>query len=177
MAHFAKLDENNIVTKVIVVNNQDVLNNGGDYSSESETWVSNNFGGGVWKQTSYNTKNGKYFTPNQNWVEDPDQSQMKRYNYAGIGFTYDSSADAFIPPQTYPSWTLNTNSYTWQAPIAFPTVTSYTSGENVIYYTISWDEDNQRWKTYNYTGENENMIKNQDLIWNTSTSQWDVLGG
>ena len=45
MAHFAKLDENNIVTKVIVVNNQDVLNNGGDYSSESETWVSNNFGG------------------------------------------------------------------------------------------------------------------------------------
>ena len=63
MAHFAKIDENNIVLDVRVINNSDVEANGGDKSTQAEQWVSDNFGGGTWKQVSLNTKHGKYYTP------------------------------------------------------------------------------------------------------------------
>jgi hypothetical protein len=98
MAHFAKLDENNIVTAVHVVNN-DVL----DSVNEEASGVAflTDWSGGYtnWKQTSYNHKNRK--------------------QYAGIGYSYDPLADVFIAPQPYPSWTLN-NNFDWQAPTPKP---------------------------------------------------------
>ncbi len=100
MAHFAKLDENNIVLDVNVVNN-DVL----DTSNEEISGIAflTNWSGGYsnWKQTSYNGN--------------------IRKNFAGIGYKYDAMRDAFIPPQPWSSWILNENTCRWEAPMPYPT--------------------------------------------------------
>ena len=90
MAHFAELDENNIVTRVVVVAD--------GHEADGENWCANFFGGN-WKQTSYNNN--------------------IRYNYAGIDYTFDPVADAFYGPQPYPSWSLD-DAYVWQAPVPYP---------------------------------------------------------
>jgi hypothetical protein len=95
MAHFAELDDNNVVLRVIVVSNNNVT----DLSTESEGYVANLVGAGTWKQTSYNHK--------------------FRGKYASIGDTYDVGKNAFISPQPYASWTLNSDNL-WQAPITIP---------------------------------------------------------
>jgi len=92
MAHFAELDQNNTVLRVVVVDDQ--------YESDGENWCQNFFGGGNWKQTSYNA--------------------TIRKNFAGIGYTYDSIRDAYIPPQPYPSWLLDEDTCQWNAPVAMP---------------------------------------------------------
>ena len=106
MAHFAKLGTGNIVETVEVVHNDiattekagvDFLNN--LYNTRD-----------VWKQTSYNTLAGVHKLGGTSF----------RKNYAGVGYTYDESKDAFIPPQTYPSWTLNEDTCRWEAPVARP---------------------------------------------------------
>jgi hypothetical protein len=94
MSHFAKV-ENGIVTQVIVAE-QDVIDSG-------------MFGTG-WVQTSYNTSGGQH-----------PEGRPLRKNYAGVGFTYDSTRDAFIPPQPFASWTLNENTCLWDCPVAYPT--------------------------------------------------------
>lgn len=97
MSHFAKIDENNIVTQVIVVE-QDVLDTG--LFGEPNSWI----------QTSYNTYGGVHLlggTP-------------LRKNYAGIGFKYDSNKDAFLPPQPFASWVLDDETCLWQAPTVMP---------------------------------------------------------
>ena len=117
MAHFAQLDENNIVVQVIVVDN---------YNTSTEDGVENEnigiafcrtlFGQDInWKQTSYNNN--------------------FRYNYAGIGYTYDSNRDAFIPPKPYPSWILDEVTCLWSAPIPMPT-----DGQMYL-----WDENTLNW--------------------------------
>jgi len=110
MAHYAFLDENNIVTEVIVGIDEAELIEGLD----TETWYGN-FRNQVCKRTSYNAN--------------------IRYNYAGIGFTYDSIRDAFIPPKPFASWTLNETTCQWEAPVAYPT-----DGES-----YSWDEETTSW--------------------------------
>ncbi len=102
MSHFAKIDSNNIVTNVIVAE-QDFINSGA---------VGDSF---LWVQTSYN---GNF-----------------RKNYAGIGFTYDSTRDAFIEPQPYPSWTLNEDTCQWESPVPYPT-------DDKRY---EWDEETTNW--------------------------------
>ena len=102
MSHFAKIDNNNIVTEVIVAE-QDFINSG---------VVGDSF---LWIQTSYN----KNF----------------RKNFAGKGFTYDKTRDAFIPPQPYPSWTLNEDSCLWECPVEYP-------NDGVEY---KWNETDQQW--------------------------------
>ena len=99
MAHFAELDENNIVTKVIVVHNNELLD--GEIESEAKgvEFCSTLFGHTNWVQTSYNSNIRKQF--------------------AGIGYTYDSDSDVFVAPQPYPSWSLDDNS-DWQAPTPMP---------------------------------------------------------
>jgi hypothetical protein len=124
MAHFALLDENNIVTFVTVGRDED---NGKEAELNART-------GQVYKQTSYNTRGGIYYTPGTS-EPDPDQSKAFRKNYAGIGYTYDSVIDGFIPPQPYPSWLLNTTTGLWEAPVPYPT-----DGKQ---YT--WDEATQSW--------------------------------
>jgi hypothetical protein len=115
MAHFAKLDENNVVTQVIVVANSDTADASGVEKEYIGAAFCEKLFGGNWKQTSYNGN--------------------IRKNYAGIGFTYDATIDAFIPPKPYPSWLLDTNTAQWQAPAPMPT-----DGKN-----YSWDEASQTW--------------------------------
>ena len=120
MAHFAELDGNNIVTRVIVVGN-DVTTAAGplgenDMHVDGETWCVNFFKGGNWKQTSYNNN--------------------FRKQYAGKGYTFDSAKNKFISPQPFTSWALDGND-DWQAPVTYPTDTTDKM--------ISWDEDNQKW--------------------------------
>jgi hypothetical protein len=91
LAHFAEIDENNIVTRVLVTDN-DALNEGYD-------WLVENLGG-TWVKTSYNA--------------------TIRKNYAGIGFTFDEQLDAFIPPQPFNSWILDEQTCRWAAPIPYP---------------------------------------------------------
>lgn len=103
MAHWAELDENNIVIRVLVTDNNDPA---GD---EGYKWLIDNLGG-TWVQTSYNTIAGEHKlggTP-------------LRKNYAGVGFTYDEKLDAFIPPKPFESWVLDEETCLWQSPIAKP---------------------------------------------------------
>ena len=105
MGHFAKVS-NGIVTKVIVAE-ADFFNNFVDDSP------------GKWIQTSYNTRGGVHYQPNTNEPSE-DQSKALRKNYAGIGYTYDSTRDAFIPPQPFNSWTLNEDTCLWDSPVPYP---------------------------------------------------------
>lgn len=93
MAHFAKLDESNIVTEVIVVHNNELLDNGVESEAKGIAFCQSLFGGN-WKQTSYNGN--------------------IRKNYAGIGFSYDEQRDAFIPPKPEGDWILNENTCLWE---------------------------------------------------------------
>jgi len=105
MGHFAKVS-NGIVTRVIVAE-ADFFNNFVDDSP------------GQWIQTSYNTRGGVHYQPNTNEPSE-DQSKALRKNYAGIGYTYDSTRDAFIPPQPFNSWTLNEDTCLWDSPVPYP---------------------------------------------------------
>ena len=119
MAHFAEVDENNIVKRVIVAE-QDFINSGA--VGESSNWV----------QTSYNTRGGIHYAPDSN---EPDDGIALRKNYAGVGFTYDSDRDAFYTSQPYPSWTLNEDSCQWESPLPYP------DDDN----DYVWNEENQGW--------------------------------
>lgn len=105
MGHFAKVS-NGIVTRVIVAE-QDFFNNFVDDSP------------GQWIQTSYNTRGGVHYAPNTN-EPSADQSKALRKNYAGIGYSYDTTKDAFIPPQPFNSWTLNEETCLWDSPVPYP---------------------------------------------------------
>lgn len=119
MAHYAEIDENKIVTRVIVAE-QDFIDTGavGDPAN--------------WIQTSYNTRGGVHYGQDGQ----PDGGIALRKNYAGIGYTYDVDLDAFIPPKPFPSWTLDTNTGWWQAPVTMPT-------DNTKLWI--WNEDTQQW--------------------------------
>lgn len=128
MAHFVKLD-NNIVVGAIVVSNEDC---GGLDWPESEAvgqqFIANLGLNGRWIQTSYNTKGGQHPT-----------GQGFRKNYAGIGWHYDPKGDAFHAPRPYDSWTLNTDTYQWEAPVPMP-AWEFGDGSN-----WAWDEEQQQW--------------------------------
>jgi hypothetical protein len=114
MAHFAQL-ENNIVTKVIVVANQDILDENGQESEQKGIDFCSNLLGGTWKQTSYNGN--------------------IRKNYAGVGYTYDEGRDAFIAPKPYNSWLLNETTCQWKAPVDMP----------IDDKRYSWNEETTSW--------------------------------
>jgi len=89
---------------------------------------------GEWIQTSFNTRGGVHYDPNTGQPS-ADQSKALRKNYAGIGYQYDKERDAFIPPQPFPSWTLDEQTCLWEPPVAMPT-------DDKMY---SWDEDSGSW--------------------------------
>ena len=128
MAHFAKLDENNVVTFVTVGRQED---DGREAELSART-------GDVYKQTSYNTRGGVHYTDG---VPSEDQSKAFRKNYAGLGYTYDAERNAFIPPKPYNSWVLNEDTCLWDAPVAMPDDAG--TGEPPKRYT--WDEDTISW--------------------------------
>ena len=120
MAHFAKVDQGRVVD--VISASQEFIDNFEDTTP------------GTWIQTSYNTIGGVHFDPD---TKEPsaDQSKALRKNYAYIGGWYHYQDDAFYSPQPYPSWTLNTNSYVWEAPVEHPGDGQYTWNEE----TQSWD--------------------------------------
>ena len=120
MSHFAEIDNDNIVQRVLVVD-QDFIDSGrlGDPNN--------------WVQTSYNTRGGVHYAPNS---KTPDGGIAFRKNYAGIGHIYDKERDAFIGPQPFASWTLDEDSCLWVPPVAHPM-----DGQGPYY----WDEDIRNW--------------------------------
>jgi hypothetical protein len=118
VAHFAELDENNIVLRVIVVDDQ--------HEDDGENWC-HDFAGGTWKQTSYNTLRNSH----------SEGKSPLRKNYAGIGFQYDASLDGFIPSQPYPSWLLDEEVCQWESPVPMPTDGARYEWNEA---TLSWDE-------------------------------------
>jgi len=90
---------------------------------------------GTWIQTSYNTRGNVHYLPNS---DEPSGQPGLRGNYAGIGFTYDPSHDVFYAPQPFPSWTLNHDTWTWEAPTPYPT-------DGKLYI---WDEATTSWKVF-----------------------------
>jgi len=140
MAHFAKLNDSNVVLSVEVVDDADTLKDGVEDEATGVTFLTNVHGWSLWKKCSYNTQEGKHYTDGS---LSSDQSKAFRKNYPGIGFTYDASKDAFIPPKPYNSWTLNDTTCHWDPPVTYPSVISY--GDPAKYYEINWDETNLRW--------------------------------
>tara|TARA_R110000765_G_scaffold283799_1_gene380670 strand:- start:21 stop:449 length:429 start_codon:yes stop_codon:yes gene_type:complete len=141
MAHYAVLDNNNIVTLVHVGKNEDE----GDINWEEYYGA---------KRTSYNTRGGVYYSYRMQEIDahdengDPfkilhevsfvdDTGTPFRKNFAAVGFTYDDERDAFIPPQPYASWTLNEDTCLWDSPVPYPS-----DGVH------EWDEENQEWVEY-----------------------------
>ena len=119
MAHFAQLDENNIVIKVIVINNNELYDeNGIEQEQKGIDFCKSLYGfDTVWKQTSYNAS--------------------QRKNYAGAGHKYDSDLDAFIAPKPFDSWILDEIKCQWMPPVPIPTDGMY-----------RWNEDSQSWQLY-----------------------------
>lgn len=120
MSHWVELDSDNIVIRGIVCDSNDPA---GD---EGYSWILDNLGGN-WVQTSYNTVGGVHLLGGTPF----------RKNYAGIGYFYDETRDAFIPPQPYPSWTLNEETCLWEAPTPRPAESADA--------TYHWDEDTLSW--------------------------------
>ena len=125
MSHFAKV-EDGIVTQVIV-SEQDFVD------TQEGTWV----------QTSYNTRGGKHYAPNS-YTEDGGTPLRK--NYAGIGYTYDSSRDAFIAEKPHASWTLNEGTCQWEAPLDYPADGKDVDGNPADGHDYEWDESITNWK-------------------------------
>ena len=117
MSHFAKV-LNGVVTEVIVAE-QDFINSG--LVGPASEWV----------QTSYNTRGGVHYGEDGQ----PDGGTALRGNYAGIGYTYDSTHDVFYAPQPYPSWTLNNTTWMWEPPVPYPT-------DDKMY---QWNEEDRNW--------------------------------
>jgi hypothetical protein len=126
MAYFAQLNEENLVTQVIAVANQEILNEQGQESEQKGIDFCTNLLGGTWKQTSYNTQAGQHTLGGTPF----------RKNYAGIGFKYDEGRDAFIAPKPFSSWLLDETTCRWKAPVDMP----------VDDKRYTWDEETTSWK-------------------------------
>jgi len=115
MAHFAQIDESGAVTQVIVVHNNELLDESGQESEAKGAEFCRTLFGGTWVQTSYN--------------------RNFRKNFAGVGFVFDATRDAFIAPQPFPSWSLNEDTCQWEAPTPYP-------HDGVPYL---WTEESKEW--------------------------------
>jgi hypothetical protein len=123
MAHFAEIDSNNIVIRVIVIDNSDTLDAQGNESESIGSQFCTDLFGGEWIKTSYNN--------------------TIRHKYASIGDTYDQTLDVFKLPKPYVSWTYNNSTFNWEAPVARPTVTLDANGVPTEEYI--WIEESLSW--------------------------------
>lgn len=121
MAHFAEIDQSNVVLRVVVIDNKDTSDANGVEKEHIGAAFCEKLFGGTWKKTSYNAN--------------------MRKNYAGIGYTYNADIDAFVPPKPYNSWVLNEDTAQWQAPVALPEDAN--TGEPPKRYV--WNEDTVNW--------------------------------
>ncbi len=119
MAYFAEINSDNVVLRVVSISDSDTANGDGDeVESLGVAFCQNLFGGGTWKQTSYNNR--------------------IRTRFAGVGYTYDAARNAFIRPKPYNSWVLDSSTLEWEAPVTKPSDASMTK-------TYSWNEDTTSW--------------------------------
>ena len=119
MAHFAEIDSNGVVLRVLVVADEQ--------EDRGQEFLANDLGlGGTWLKTSYNTSGGVH----------SNGGTPFRKNYAGVGYTYDSAKDAFIPPKPFASWVLDDATCLWNAPKPYPT-------DGAMY---SWNEETLNWE-------------------------------
>ena len=153
MAHFAELNSSNEVLRVIVISNEDVDANGGDLSTDAETFVASivphSTDGTAWKQTSYHSNFRKL--------------------YCGPGDIYNSVKDKFILPQPFPSWYLDSND-DWQAPVSYPNLITIDG----LIANATWDETKRRWvgKTFDETTD---PVTETDYVWDATNSQWKEI--
>ena len=140
MAHFAKLGVNGKVIAVHSLDNSKLLN-ADDVEDESvgqqELERIHGWPAAMWIKTSYNTRGGKHYTDG---AESADQTKALRGNYAGIGYTWDEDNEIFWPKQPHASWSKNTTTAAWDAPITYPSVTNDGADPVVWNYNISWNE-------------------------------------
>jgi len=118
MAHFAEINESNKVVRIAVVANAELLDGNGEEQESLGVIFCSNLFGGTWKQTSYNAS--------------------IRKNFAGVGFTFDSSRDAFIPPKPFSSWVLNETACQWEPPTPMP----------IDEYFYAWNEETTSWDQF-----------------------------
>ncbi len=154
MAHYAKI-ENEIVTQVIVADQ--------NFVNDQE---------GTWVQTSYNTRGGVHYQPNSN-IPSEDQTKALRKNYAGIGMTYDSTRDAFIPERPFNSWVLDETSCLWDPPITRPSIQDDGADPIIWRWNISWNDN--AYQADNTKGW-EATKKNMDGTNHTDTATYDWNG-
>ena len=144
MAHYAELNDNNIVLRVIVVRTEDTLDeNGNESETVANAFIHNNGITGRFIKTSYNSRGNIHYIASTN---EPSGQIAFRGNYAGIGFIYDSMNDVFYGPQPFPSWTISAETnWTWVAPVSKPNI-EFTQ-------RCEWDEDVKTWiiKTWDKT--------------------------
>ena len=172
MAHYAFINENNIVTEVITGVDEDIVQidlDGTQVGGSSEAWEIwyGNFRGQTCKRTSYNNN--------------------YRKNYAGIGYTYDEQRDAFIPPKPYPSWELDEFSCLWNPPISYPNMdiipiqyklyNRYFWNENVINWVLqkpfeSWQLSDEY---YYYISPIPYPNDENNYYWNEETLNWELI--
>jgi hypothetical protein len=152
MASFAKLGINNIVEKVISIDNKVIKDSNGVEQEQLGVDFINNLykTNDNWKQTSYNTRGNKHYL-SSNFALSNTQEKAFRKNYAGIGYTYDEIRNAFIPLKFYNSWILNEDTCLWEAPIPYP----ITNTKNEFY--------------------GDGSPKNDLYTWNEETLSWDLV--
>jgi len=159
MAHYAFLDENNIVTGVIV---------GKEEGTDGIDWEQKygEIKGQTCKRTSYNTRHNEH----------SDGGTPFRGNYAGIGYTYDSSNDVFIAAKPYDSWVLNETIWSWEAPVAIPDLTDEEISAGKYY---EWNEETTSWNLVTPADipeiTEEQVNAGSYYQWNEDTSSWDLI--
>ena len=175
MAHFAKLGVNGKVIAVHGLDNDQMLNaDGQEDESVGQQRLQQIHGwpAEMWIQTSYNTRGNKYYNADGS---EGDQSKKLRGNYAGIGMIYDEDNDMFFSKQPFPSWTKNTSTAVWDAPITYPSVTTDGADPVVWDWNIVWNEsayqaDNSKgWKgTKTNLDGSDHADKDKTYDWNGS---------
>jgi len=145
MAKFAVLNSENKVINIIVVDDNDVINNGGYFSKQSEDYLKNKF----------NIENLKQYSENGSF----------RFNAPGIGDSYDEINDAFIVKKPFLSWTLDVN-FKWKPPVEFPNKVIDENSPDFSYY-YKWSEE-----ILNWVADHDGKISH---VWNISTSSWETI--
>lgn len=161
MAHYAKLDDNNQVINVVVVDNDKELKDGVEDEATGIAYLTGIHGYTNWKKTSYNTLYNEHALGGTPF----------RGNYACISGHYYPEHDIFMEVKPYDSWTLNTSNAKWTPPVDYPTVlkSDPDSDDLSTQYGYNWDENNQRW----ICTDDDTVTGNVTHIWNPSTSAWD----
>ena len=165
MAHFAKLGANSKVIQVLTLNNSDMLNaDGVEDEAVGQQYLEqhNNWPAQMWIQTSYNTAGGQH----------KNAGTAFRGNYAGIGYTWDEDNEIFWPKKPHASWTKNTSTASWDAPITYPSVTDDGADPVVWRWDISWNETAyQADNTKGWEGTKRNLDRTDHS--DTATYDWN----